>query len=181
MSVDGMSVYVDNLNVPYFTTDPYVLTAIEIGSKNVWWNQLDQLYQLHKKRSKRLGQLQVFAEDAMSKSPWFAYNNIYYYGKPWLSVSPGSKPIENPQTFSSRIGFGLSVLYTDDFSQQLYNTVVKTSLSSRSIPTGRYKNGGTNTAYNINTNSLVHTALWYKALGNHALYPYALEQSNSAK
>ncbi|WP_081875844.1 DUF3131 domain-containing protein [Vibrio sp. ER1A] len=154
---------------------------MEIGSKNVWWNQLDQLYQLHKKRSKRLGQLQVFAEDAMSKSPWFAYNNIYYYGKPWLSVSPGSKPIENPQTFSSRIGFGLSVLYTDDFSQQLYNTVVKTSLSSRSIPTGRYKNGGTNTAYNINTNSLVLTALWYKALGNHALHPYALEQSNSAK
>ncbi|ASI91485.1 hypothetical protein BSZ05_13705 [Vibrio mediterranei] len=181
VSVDGMSVYVDNRNVPYFTTDPYVLTAIEIGAKNVWWNQLDQLYQLHKKRSKQLGQPQVFAEDAMSKSPWFAYNNIYYYGKPWLSVSPGGKPIENPQTFSSKIGFGLSVLYTDDFSQQLYNTVVKTSLSSRSIPTGRYKNGGTNTAYNINTNSLVLTALWYKALGNHALYPYALEQSNSAK
>lgn len=177
VEVDEQTLLIDQRNLPYFTTDPYVLLAIEVGNLNTWWNQLDALYEIHKAESTLTGKLKVYAEDAMNKSPWFAYNNVYYYGKPWISVSPGGKPIENPQIFSNKVGFGLSVIFDDDFAATLNETVLNSSLSSRSIPTGIYENGGTNTAYNINTNSLVLTALWYKALGKNSIYDFVTHNS----
>ncbi|PSU35224.1 hypothetical protein C9I99_07835 [Photobacterium lutimaris] len=161
--VDGIPLLVDQRNLPYFTTDPYVLAGIEIGAKTQWWNQLDALYQLQKNKSSQQQSPWIFAEDAMSRSPWFSYNNIYIYGSAWLSIAPGGKPVENPQVFSNKVAFGLSVLfYDDDFSHQLADKVINNSLTHRSIPTGIYLNGGPNSAYNINTNSLILSALWYK-------------------
>ena len=163
VSVDGITLLVDQRNLPYFTTDPYVLYAIEIGPTTQWWNQLDALFQLQKKKSTAESNFWVFAEDAMSRSPWFSYNNIYIYGSPWLSIAPGGKPVENPQIFSNKVAFGLSVLFeSDDFSQQLAEKVINSSLTHRTVPTGMYLNGGPNSAYNINTNSLILSALWYK-------------------
>ena len=81
------------------------------------------------------------------------------------SVSPSGKPIENPQTFSNKVAFGFSALFNDSFSQQLFNKVLEDSLNHRSIPTGTYANNGANSSYNINTNSMILVALWYKANG----------------
>ncbi|WP_446505037.1 DUF3131 domain-containing protein [Photobacterium sp. DNB23_23_1] len=161
--VDGIPLLVDQRNLPYFTTDPYVLAGIEIGAEGQWWNQLDALYQLQKNKSSQQKIPWIFAEDAMSRSPWFSYNNIFIYGSAWLSIAPGGKPVENPQIFSNKVAFGLSVLFNDDdFSHQLADKVINNSLTHRSIPTGIYLNGGPNSAYNINTNSLILSALWYK-------------------
>ena len=170
--VDKEEVYIDIRNLPYFTTDPYVLQAIELGYHDLWWNQLDTLYSLHKNRYDQSQKLIIFAEDALSQRPWFAYNNIYFYGKSWLSTSPGGKPIENGQTFSNKVAFGLSVIYKDSYSRLLYNTVVNNSLNNRSVPTGLYKAGSPNTAYNINTNSLILIALWYKQRGYKPIFDY---------
>ncbi|MDV5168396.1 DUF3131 domain-containing protein [Photobacterium rosenbergii] len=163
VTVDGFELLVDKRNLPYFTTDPYVLYGIEIGSTDQWWNQLDVLFRLQKRKSSKETKPWIFAEDAMSRSPWFSYNNIYIYGSAWLSIAPGGKPVENPQIFSNKVAFGLSVLFDgDDFSHQLADEVIDNSLTHRAVPTGIYLNGGPNSAYNINTNSLILTALWYK-------------------
>ncbi|WP_281222358.1 DUF3131 domain-containing protein [Photobacterium sanguinicancri] len=172
VTIDNEEVYIDIRNLPYFTTDPYVLQAIELGYHDLWWNQLDALYSLHKARYDQTQKLTIFAEDAMSQSPWFAYNNIHFYGKNWLSTAPGGKPIENGQAFSNKVAFGLSVLYKDSYSQLLYKTVVNNSLNNRSIPTGLYKANSPNTAYNINTNSLILVSLWYKQRGYKPIYDY---------
>ncbi|MGF1693165.1 DUF3131 domain-containing protein [Photobacterium kagoshimensis] len=172
VTVDEEQVYIDIRNLPYFTTDPYVLQAIELGYHDLWWNQLDALYSLHKTRYDKSQTLTIFAEDALSQRPWFAYNNIYFYGKSWLATSPGGKPIENGQAFSNKVAFGLSVLYNDSYSQLLYKTVVSNSLNNRSIPTGLYKASSPNTAYNINTNSLILIALWYKQRSYKPIFDY---------
>jgi hypothetical protein len=169
VNVDDISLYIDTRNVPFFTTDPYVLQAIEIGENTAWWNQLEPVYQLHKQQYNQSKKLWIFAEDAINKSPWFSYNNIYFYGKSWLSTSSGGKPIENPQVFSNKIAFGLSVLFEGTFSDTLKQTVIENSRSSRVIPAGIYQNNAPNTSYNINTNSLILVSLWYKARGNKAI------------
>ncbi|WP_051902515.1 DUF3131 domain-containing protein, partial [Photobacterium sanctipauli] len=123
--IDDELVFIDTRNLPYFTTDPYVLNAIELGRKDEWWDQLDTLFTLQKTKSAQENQLWVFAEDAMSKAPWFSYNNIFIYGRSWVSTSPGGKPVENPQVFSNKVAQGLSVLYPyDDFAKSLHNQVV---------------------------------------------------------
>ncbi|MBA5760804.1 DUF3131 domain-containing protein [Vibrio sp. 404] len=169
VEVSGTELLVDTRNVPFLTSDPYVLASLETGQEGDW-NQINTIYALHKFRSKEKGKLFSYAEDAMNKNPWFAYNNLYYYGKPWTSVSPSGKVIENPQIFSHKIAFGFSVLFNDEFSQELATTVLNNSLHTRSIPTGQYENGGANTAFNINTNSLVLVALWYKSNGSKPIY-----------
>ncbi|WP_244204741.1 DUF3131 domain-containing protein [Vibrio rhodolitus] len=164
VDISGSNIEVDTRNVPFLTSDPFVLASIEFG-QNGGWNQLDTIYQLHKQRSIAESKLYSYAEDAMNKNPWFAYNNLFYYGQPWTSVSPAGKVIENPQTFSHKVAFGFSVLFEDEFSEQLFQSVLTNSLHARSIPTGKYENGGLNTAFNINTNSLILVALWYKQNG----------------
>ncbi len=169
--LDGVELYIDERNLPFFTTDPYVLQTIEMGDKEVWWNQLRPLYQLHRKGYEKRQKHWIFAEDAMNRAPWFAYNNLHFYGKGWLSTSSGGKPIENPQVFSNKIAFALSVIFNDPFSRQLANIVIENSLSSRSVPTGVYQNETPNTAYNINTNSLILVSLWYKSRNQTAILP----------
>ncbi|QUM78545.1 DUF3131 domain-containing protein [Moritella sp. 24] len=167
---DGISLYVDQRNLPFFTSDSYVLQAIELGSSVSWWNQLDAVYELHKQYYQQTSTLQIFAEDSMNRKPWFSYNNINIYGQPWLSTNTRGKPISNPQIFSNKIAFAFSVLFSDDFSQQLSAKVVSNSLSTRAIPTGLYQDSTTNTALNINTNSLILVTLWFKSRGNIPIY-----------
>ncbi|WP_434999452.1 DUF3131 domain-containing protein [Vibrio scophthalmi] len=168
VDISGNTLQIDSRNVPFMTSDPYVLASLEFGQDSDW-NQIKTIYSLHKEHSKQQNKLFSYAEDAMNKNPWFAYNNLYYYGKSWTSVSPGGKVIENPQILSHKIAFGFSVLFDDEFGQQLFDAVLNNSLQARSIPTGEYENGGSNTAFNINTNSLILVALWYKQNGQSPL------------
>ena len=161
VNIAGTALDIDIRNVPFMTSDPYVLASLEFGQEG-HWNQVKTVYSLHKQRSKTHDKLYSYAEDAMNKNPWFAYNNLYYYGKAWTSVSPSGKVIENPQIFSHKVAFGFSVLFDDEFSQRLSRSVLNNSLQAQSIPTGQYENSGINTAFNINTNSLILVALWYK-------------------
>ena len=154
--------------MPFFTSDPFVLASIEYGQHQAW-NKIESIYQVHMVKWKEQGIISAYAEDAMNKNPWFAYNNLYYYGTPWTSVSPSGKIIENPQVFSNKVAFGFSVIFHDNFSRRLYDEVLENSLHSRSIPTGKYENDGSNTAFNINTNSMILVALWYKSRGGKPL------------
>lgn len=163
--INDIEVIKDNRNVPFFTSDPYVLGAIEFGI-DPEWNQLQDIYDLHKNFWLENQILVSYGEDAMNKNPWFAYNNIYYYKKPWTSVSPSGKTIENPQQLSHKVAYGFSVLFDDEFSDALAEEVTTNSLQFRSISTGVYEDGGNNTAFNINTNSLILVALWYRSLGD---------------
>ncbi|WP_228481414.1 DUF3131 domain-containing protein [Vibrio fluminensis] len=169
VKINGTNLEIDTRNVPFLTSDPYVLASIEFG-QDTQWNQINTIYQLHKDKSKQAGTLYSYAEDAMSKNPWFAYNNLYYYGKPWTSVSPAGKVIENPQIFSHKVAIGFSVLFDDEFAQDLFESVLNNSLHARSVPTGQYENGGLNTSFNINTNSLVLVSLWFKQNGYQPIY-----------
>ncbi|MCP4325181.1 MAG: DUF3131 domain-containing protein [Alteromonadales bacterium] len=169
INIDNIEIKRDTRNLPFFTSDPFVLGAIELGV-DTNWNQLNNIYLLHFNKWRETGILTSYGEDAMNKNPWFAYNNIYYYKKPWTSVSSSGKVIENPQLLSYKVAFAFSVLFDDEFSQRLNETVIHSSLQFKSVPTGRYQNEGSNSAFNINTNSLVLVSLWYKSLGFSPIY-----------
>jgi hypothetical protein len=168
---DNIPLYIDQRNLPFFTSDSYLLHAIEMGDPDAWWNQLQALYKLQLRQYNKTNQLWIFAEDAMSKPPWFSYNNINIYGKAWASTTISGKSIINPQIFSNKAAFAFSVLFDDDFSQKLAKTVITNSLSTQAIPTGLYQDGRINTAFNINTNSLILVSLWFKQRDNRPIYP----------
>ena len=181
VNIDGILFYIDGRNMPFSTPDPYVLTRLELGDFTQWWEQLDTIYLLHKQKEKQTKRVWVFAEDAMNRTPWFAYNNLFFYGKSWLSTSSGGKPVEVFQTFSNKVALGLSVIYDDDYSKRLSERVVSNSLSYRSIPTGVYSDRSINTAYNINTNSMILSSLLYKMRNRTAMLPISIIRHNESK
>ncbi|MBB1313714.1 DUF3131 domain-containing protein [Aliivibrio sp. SR45-2] len=178
--IDDIPFYIDSRNMPFSTPDPYVLTRLELGEPTAWWDQLDTIYTLHKTKEKQTKRLWVFGEDAMNQTPWFAYNNIFFYGKSWLSTSAGGKPIEVFQVFSNKVAFGLSVIYDDEYAERLVENVIANSLYSRSVPTGIYSDGLTNTAHNINTNSMILSSLLYKRKNNTAMLHTDAKLNNKA-
>lgn len=166
VSIEGISFLIDTRNMPFSTSDPYILMRLEVGNFQQWWDQLNTIYLLHKAKEERTKKHWVFGEDSMNKSPWFAYNNLFFYGKSWLSTSSGGKPIEVFQVFSNKVAFGFSVLFNDEYALNLRRDVINNSLYSRVIPTGIYSDSSVNTAYNINTNSMILSSLWYKVNNN---------------
>ena len=169
VKLDDISLLIDKGNLPFFTLDPYLLFAIEIGYQESCWDQLQQLYKLHKQQAQKTNKLTTYAEDSLSKSPWFLYNNIIFQGQAWLSVSHSGKPISYSQTFSNKAAFAMSVLFNEPYSEQLAQLVINNSARHSVIPTGLYADGKTNTAYNINTNSLILVSLWFKSRNRQAI------------
>ncbi|ACJ28910.1 Conserved hypothetical protein [Shewanella piezotolerans WP3] len=170
INIEGMSVKTDVRNLPFLTLDPFLLYTIEVGSEASCWNQLSTLFELHNFKYKTNQKLTAYAEDSLSKSPWFLYNNIYYQGQAWHSVSHSGKPIADSQTFSNKAAFAMSVIFQNEYSEKLATQVITNSARHSEIPTGLYHNGKTNTAYNINTNSLILVSLWYKTRGRIAIW-----------
>ncbi|WP_299494611.1 DUF3131 domain-containing protein [uncultured Shewanella sp.] len=165
VQVEGHSLLIDERNLPFFTLDPYLLYAIEVGFTQACWFQLSTLYQLHKQHYQRFEQLKVYAEDSLNRKPWFLYNNIFYQGYAWWSVSSSgqSVPKANTQIFSNKAAFAMSVLFDDDYAKLLAEQVIKHSLKHQHVPTGIFSDGKANIAYNINTNALILVSLWFKS------------------
>lgn len=170
VDIDSMPLKVDGRNLPFLTLDPFLLYTIEISDESSCWNQLETLFLLHNKRYMISQRLTAFAEDSLSKSPWFLYNNIYYQGQAWHSVSHSGKPFVDSQTFSNKAAFAMSVIFQNEYSQNLALQVITNSVRHQEVPTGLYRDGKTNTAYNINTNSLILVSLWYKMRGRKAIW-----------
>ena len=170
VTLDNTPLKTDPRNLPFLTLDPFLLYTIEIGSEASCWNQLNTLFKLHNIQYQATQRLTAYAEDSLSKSPWFLYNNIYYQGQAWHSVSHSGKAIVESQTFSNKAAFALSVIFQNEYSQNLATQVISNSARHQEIPTGLYRDGKTNTAYNINTNSLILVSLWYKARGRKAIW-----------
>ncbi|MDR8526136.1 DUF3131 domain-containing protein [Shewanella fidelis] len=171
VELNKVNLLIDKGNLPFFTLDPYLLYAIEIGNQQSCWNQLDELYQVHKVQAEKHNKLIAYAEDSLSKTPWFLYNNISYQGAAWQSVSHSGKSVSYPQTFSNKAAYAMSVLFNGPYSRNLAELVINNSARHNVVPTGLYANGKTNTAYNINTNSLILVSLWYKTRNKQAILP----------
>jgi hypothetical protein len=169
VKLDNLALKIDPRNLPFLTLDPFLLYTIEVGNEVSCWNQLDKLYQLHEAKYNSNKRLTAYAEDSLNKSPWFLYNNIYYQGQPWYSVSHSGKPFAESQTFSNKAALAISVIYQSEYSQNLATQVITNSIRHTEIPTGLYHDGKINTAYNINTNSLILVSLWYKTRNQRAI------------
>ncbi|WP_259649891.1 DUF3131 domain-containing protein [Shewanella sp. c952] len=170
VDIDSLMLKIDTRNLPFLTLDPFLLYTIEIGNKASCWNQLDTLFKLHNTQYQATQRLTAYAEDSLSKSPWFLYNNIYYQGQAWHSVSHSGKAIADSQIFSNKAAFAMSVIFQNEYSQNLAIQVITNSARHQEVPTGLYRDGKTNTAYNINTNSLILVSLWYKMRGRKAIW-----------
>ena len=152
---------VDKRNVPFFTSEPFLLAAMELGTIDPTYTKLTRnLYRVQQRRWETTREITAASEDSLDRAPWFTYFNISYQGQAWQCRSHSGEPAR-ACGFSTKAGFGWAALYDDDYGR-LLDATARTLASADGYLAGRYSDGKPNAALNINTNAVILEAMLYR-------------------
>ncbi len=147
------------------TSEPFLLEAIEFG----WRPDLRQValgaYVAQVNRFVNTGQLTALSEDHIAGPPYFAYDGILVGDRPFESVTPVRKVVNDKRRISTKAAFGWWALVPNDYGELLLEAV-----SVLQTPDGWNAglfeiDNSPNEIVTLNTNAVVLEALHYKALG----------------
>lgn len=164
VDVEGVVLPVDNRNLNYLTSEPFVLATLEHRALEPEFKRLTELMFLtQKQRYERTGILTAVSEDAISRYPWFVYNCVVFGDQPWMCVDRKGRSKPQLKSFSTKAGWAWSALFVDDYSLSLYDKASSLNDPQKGFFSGAYESGGTNQSLNINTNAVILEAIYYKS------------------
>ncbi|VFQ42957.1 protein of unknown function duf3131 [Desulfoluna butyratoxydans] len=157
----------DTRNKAFFTSDPFVMAAMELGPIDDTFSDLTRkVYDIQRRRWLKSEEVTAVNEDAVNKAPWFVYNNVYYEGTPWACVTHDGAPADAFFSLSTKAALGWSVLFDDAYATALRQAVVGLKHPRYGFYAGRYPDGTINTSRNINTNAVILEAMLYMKRGS---------------
>ncbi len=150
----------------YILSEPYILDGIEYGwdinSKELAY----RIYQVQKKRAKKIKIPVAVSEDHVDKAPYFVYNSIYCNGDEWVCLAENGDDAEDFKSFSTKAAFAWATLYDDTYSKTLIENLDGLSNKDKGWYAGRYdKDKSINTALTVNTNAVILECINYKMRG----------------
>ncbi|VVS92144.1 consensus disorder prediction [Desulfoluna spongiiphila] len=156
----------DTRNNAFFTSDPFVMTAMELGHINGTFTDLTRdVYDIQRRRWLKSEEVTAVNEDAVSKDPWFVYTNLYYEGTPWACVTHDGTPADAFFSLSTKAALGWSALFDDAYATALRQAVIGLKHPRYGFYAGVYPDGTINTSRNINTNAVILEAMLYLKRG----------------
>jgi hypothetical protein len=168
IQVLGVELAEDKRNLPFLTSEPFLLAAFEVGTIDPKYTILtENLYRAQQLRWQNTNEITAASEDSLDRAPWFTYYNISYQGHAWECRSHSGESSPENCGFSTKAAFGWAALFDDDYSQLLEKTA-KTLASADGYLAGRYPGGKPNTSLNINTNAVILEAMLYRQRGRRA-------------
>jgi hypothetical protein len=168
VQVLGIDLAADQRNLPFLTSEPFLLAAFELGEIDPRYTTLTRnLYQAQQRRWETTHELTAASEDSLDRPPWFAYFNIYYQGQPWQCRDHSGLPSASNCGFSAKAAFGWASLFDDDYAR-LLDQEARSLTSPGGYVAGKYSGGRRNGALNINTNAVILEALLYRRRGRRA-------------
>jgi hypothetical protein len=168
VQVLGVKLAADKRNLPYLTSEPFLLAAFELGALDPTYTALTRdLYRVQERRWESTHDLTAASEDSLDRAPWFVYFNIYYQGQSWQCRDHSGRLASGACGFSTKAAFGWAALIPDDYSRLLEESA-RTLGSADGYLAGRYPDGQKNTALNINTNAVILEAMLYRQRARHA-------------
>lgn len=168
IQVEGVELSADTRNLPYLTSEPFLLTAFELGDIGEPYRKLTgNLYQAQQRRWSATHELTAVSEDSLDRAPWFVYFNVSYQGKAWTCLDHSGRPTPGLCGFSTKAALGWASLYEDEYAGMLEESALKLASPGGYIA-GSYPNGKPNTALNINTNAAILEAMLFRQRGRRA-------------
>ncbi len=156
----------DTRTRPFYTSDPFVLSAMELGGIDDEFKRLTtQFFVLQENRWNNTGEISVVAEDSIDREPWFVYNNLSWFDEPWVCVAFSGDRVDNCPTVSTKNALAWSVIYNTPYSRELAKQLDGLGSDKNGFYAGRYADGTINRSLNINTNAIVLEALLYLKRG----------------
>ena len=152
----------------YTLSEPYLLTAFEIGLDSIAAAAADRLYRAQKTRFERTGILTSLSEDHLDRAPFFLYGTVIGNGIPWAVLDEDGNDYPALRAFSTKAALGWSLLYEDrdpDHARRL-----RAALTPLATDQGWYagiyeRTGEPNRALTANTNGVILEALHFRVFG----------------
>jgi hypothetical protein len=151
----------------YIISDPYYLDGLEhgwdINSKELAY----RVYLAQKERYEKTGILTATGEDYVDDvKNTYVYNTVYADFSTWACYDEKGKQRNDLRTLSTKTAFAWYVLYDDEYSEKLFETVKELYDPQRGWYSGIFeKSGKTNKAITAGTNGIVLESLNYKLTG----------------
>jgi len=177
VKIFGVSIPHDTRNNAFLTSEPFILSKIELGGINKEFNDIIQrIYEVQKRRWKKFEILTAVSEDTLDRKPWFIYNNIYLYGKAWVCVSHNGRPYPQYKNISTKAAIAWSAIFIDDYSNKLKLSVKKLFHPKYGFYGGKFEDGGINKSLNINTNAVILETMLYIKRGRKPFINLAVDE-----
>lgn len=181
------------VDVPYDTRDPrqlaahnyvlsesYILDGIEMNwdlasdrtthedthSDTVVADFAQRIFQVQKNRYQKSGILTARSEHQLAGPPYFVYDTIYSDGYPWNTITDEGKFVPEHAAIASKAAMGLWVLWNDEYTDVLFQTVSDLYDPKKGFYEGRYeKSGSAIKAFTANNNGIILETLLFKVQG----------------
>ena len=157
----------DSRGRAFLTSDPFYLGLMELGQFDTNFTEVaSRVVWIQKKRFDHFKIPTALGEDSVDRKPWFIYNNLFFKGVPWHSVSHRLKEAPELRTLSTKAVFAWQALYASDYVEKLMTAIRADKPSKFGFYAGIYeKSQKTNRSLNANTNAVILESLWYKQRG----------------
>ena len=166
ITVLGQHVAADLRQRDRLTSDPFVLSGIELG-----WQPREEalaraLLAAQEERFKRTGIMTMVGEDAMSEAPhYFFYYGVFANNREFgIDVQAPGAFVDGPRWISTKAAFGWHALAPSGYTRRAIEAV-RPAASGAGWASGVYERGGSTNVPNINTAAVVLEAALFERLG----------------
>lgn len=149
---------------------PYLLTAMELKNTPIFKqqkNRIDNVYRVQETRWKKEHILTARSDYFTSVAPYHVYDTVFANGYHWNTISEDGKYHPDLALVSTRVVFGLWVLWNSPYTDALMQLTQMQHDEQRGWYEGRYeRNGAYNKTISLATNAMVLETLLYKTAGS---------------
>ena len=171
ITVMGQQLVADLRQRDRLTSDPFVLSGIELG-----WSPREAplaraLLAAQHERFKRTGVVTIVGEDALGEAPhYFYYYGVFTNNRAFgIDVQAPRAFVDGPRWVSTKAAFGWHALAPSAYTLRAIRTV-RPAAGPGGWASGVYERGGSTNVPNINTAAVVLEAALYARLGRPLLH-----------
>ena len=155
----------------YVVSEPYILTALEMGLDSETRELAYRVYKAQENRFRTTGIETAVSEDNVDQAPYFVYNTVYSDGKAWNAIGEDGSDASHLRSLSTKAAFGWHSLYRTSYTQRLVDGLSSFYDPKSGWYSGRYEvDGKPNKAITANSNGIVLEAIHFKKFGPFASF-----------
>lgn len=167
ITVLGVPLVADRRGFDLLTSEPFVLTGLELGWNRDMRELAARVLQVQEERHRRTGQVTIVSEDGVPEPPhYFYYYVINFHGVPFTVLPADSyEAVDSPRWVSAKAAFGWHALLPGSYTRLAVATVAEAG-GPLGWSAGVYEGTGNSTGgENLNTAAVVLEAALFSMTG----------------
>lgn len=169
ITVMGQSLLGDARRNEMLTSEPYVMTGLELGWTNpAWEEQSRNMLAAQQERHRRTGRITMVSEDAIPIPPMhFYYYLVHRDGRDFVVTGPGGETGKSyPRWISVKAAYGWHALFPGEYTWSAVKAVQRAGSTGRGWNAGVYEYSKRPTPmFNLNTAAVVLESVLYAKRG----------------